>query len=130
METSLMSESVVDTGDVEETVTQVLKHFVQGGGEYAAMSVQLVQDQVEIDLGYDQGSLSKWHNFLGRTLSDFFSAAGPIFLFFRATGPIFFDFFGVTGTIFCFSPVTVSLSTNCESVSGPKSSELLTYLLV
>ena len=33
METSLMSESVVDAGDVEESVTQVLTHFVQGGDE-------------------------------------------------------------------------------------------------
>ena len=33
METSLMSESVVNAGDVEESVTQVLTHFVQGGGE-------------------------------------------------------------------------------------------------
>ncbi len=37
METSLMSESVVDAADVEETVTQ---------------------EHVEIQLGYDQGSLS------------------------------------------------------------------------
>ena len=79
METSLMSESVVDVADVEETVTQVLTHFVQGGGEEAAMSVQLLQEQVEIQLGYDQGSLSKWHNFLGRTLCDFFGVAVPIF---------------------------------------------------
>ena len=28
-----MSESVVNAGDVEESVTQVLTHFVQGGGE-------------------------------------------------------------------------------------------------
>ncbi len=78
METSLMSESVVDAADVEETVTQVLTHFVQGGGEQAAMSVQLLAEQVEIDLEYDEGSLSKWHNFLGRTVRDFFCAAGPI----------------------------------------------------
>ena len=58
METSLMSESVVDVTDVEETVTQ---------------------EHVEIQLGYDQGSLSKWHNFLRRTLRDVFGAAGPIF---------------------------------------------------
>jgi hypothetical protein len=58
METSLMSESVVDTSDVEETVTQ---------------------EHVEIQLGYDQGSLSKWHNFLRRTFRDVFGAAGPIF---------------------------------------------------
>ena len=67
-----MSESVVDAGDVEKSVTQVLTHFVQGGGEQAAMSVQLLQEQVEIDLGYDKGSLSKWHIFLGRTFRVFF----------------------------------------------------------
>jgi hypothetical protein len=72
METSLMSESVVDATDVEETVTQVLTHFVQGGDEQAAMSVQLLQEQVEIQLGYDQGSLSMWLNFLRRTFRDFF----------------------------------------------------------
>ena len=95
METSLMSESVVDAADVEETVTQVLTHFVQGGGEQVAMSVQLLQEQVEIQLGYDQGSLSKWHNFLGHTLRDFSGAADPIFS----------DFFGAAGPIFCFLPV-------------------------
>ena len=36
-----MSESVVNAGDVEDSVTQVLTHFVQGGGEQAAMSVCL-----------------------------------------------------------------------------------------
>ena len=72
-----MSESVVDAADVEETVTQVLTHFVQGGGEQAAMSVQLLAEQVEIDLGYEKGSLSKWHNFLGRTLRDFFKLKNP-----------------------------------------------------
>jgi hypothetical protein len=79
METSLMSESVVDTADVEEIVTQVLTHFVQGGGDQAAMSVKLFQEQVEIQLGYDQGSLNKWHNFLRHTWSDFVGATGPIF---------------------------------------------------
>jgi hypothetical protein len=58
METSLMSESVVDAADVEETVTQ---------------------EHVEIQLGHEQGSLRKWHNFLRRTLRDVFGAAGPIF---------------------------------------------------
>jgi hypothetical protein len=58
METSLMSESVVDVTDVEETVTQ---------------------EHVEIQLGHEQGSLSKWHNFLRRTLRDVFGATGPIF---------------------------------------------------
>ena len=64
METSFMSESVFNVGDDEESVIQVLTHFVQGGGEQAVMSVQLLQEQVEIQLGYDQGSLNKWHNFL------------------------------------------------------------------
>jgi hypothetical protein len=49
METSLMSESVVNAGDVEESVTQVLTHFVQGGGEQAAMSVQLLPMSVSLD---------------------------------------------------------------------------------
>ena len=80
-----MSESVVNAGDVEESVTQVLTHFLQGGGEQAAMSVQLLQEQVETQLGYDQGSLSEWHNF-------------------RPRRPDFF-FFGATGPIFCFLPV-------------------------
>ncbi len=53
-----MSESVVDATDVEETVTQ---------------------EHVEIQLGYDEGSLSKWHNFLRRTFRDVFGVAGPIF---------------------------------------------------
>ena len=79
METSLMSESVVDATDVEETVTQVLTHFVQGGGDQTVMSMQLLQEEVEIHLGYDQGSLSKWYNFLRHTLRDFFGAEGPIF---------------------------------------------------
>ncbi len=35
-----MSESVVDADDVEETVTQVLTHFVQGVDEQAVMSVK------------------------------------------------------------------------------------------
>ena len=38
-----MSESVVDAADVEETVTRVLTHFVQGGDEQAEMSVELLQ---------------------------------------------------------------------------------------
>jgi hypothetical protein len=47
------------------------------GGEQAAMSVQLLQEQVEMHLGYDEGSLSKWHNFLGRTFRDFFKSKNP-----------------------------------------------------
>jgi len=37
----------------------------------------LLAEQVEIDLEYDEGSLSKWHNFLGRTLRDFFKSKNP-----------------------------------------------------
>ena len=59
METSLMSESVVDPANVEETVTQVLTQFVQGGGEEPAMSVQLPQEQVEFHLEYATGSLTR-----------------------------------------------------------------------
>jgi hypothetical protein len=59
METSLMSESVVDADDVEETVTQVLTHFVEGGVEEPAMSVQLLQEQVELHLEYAAGSLKR-----------------------------------------------------------------------
>ena len=47
-----MSESIVDAADVEETVTQVLTQFAQGGGEQAAMSVKLLQEQVELHLEY------------------------------------------------------------------------------
>ncbi len=83
METSLMSESVVDDADVEETVTQ---------------------EHVEIQLGYDQGSLSKWHNFLRRTFRDVF---GPIFWFFRRRRP---DFLFLTSLDFMsFVLPTVSL---------------------
>jgi hypothetical protein len=35
METLLMSESLVDASDVEETVTQVLTQLVQDGGDEA-----------------------------------------------------------------------------------------------
>jgi hypothetical protein len=90
----LMSESVVDVADVEETVTQ---------------------EHVEIQLGYDQGSLSQWHNFLRRTLSDVFDAAGPIFSFFRRRRPDFFYFFGAAGPIFCFLPVLTFCLTYYQS---------------
>ena len=50
METSLMSESVVDAADVEETVTRVLTHFVQGGGEQAEMSVEFLQKRMDLHL--------------------------------------------------------------------------------
>ena len=45
METSMMSESLVDASDVEETVTQVLTQLVQDGGEEDQMSVEFLQEQ-------------------------------------------------------------------------------------
>ena len=41
METSLMSESLVDKSDVEETVTQVLTQLVQDGVDEDQVSVEL-----------------------------------------------------------------------------------------
>ena len=58
METSLMSESLVVTCDVE-TVSQVLTQFLQDGGDEDQMLVELVQEQVELYLEYSEGSLSK-----------------------------------------------------------------------
>jgi hypothetical protein len=77
METSLMSESVVHASDVEETVTQVLTQLVQDGGDEDQMSVELLQEQVELHLEYVAGSLSKWQNFLGCRLRDFFKSKNP-----------------------------------------------------
>jgi len=56
---------------------QVLAQRVQDGGDEDLMSVELLQEQVELHLEYDAGSLSKWHNFLGRTLRDFFKSKNP-----------------------------------------------------
>jgi hypothetical protein len=55
-----MSESQVDASHVEETVNEVLTHLVQDGDDEDQMSVQLLQEQVEMHLGYNEGSLSKW----------------------------------------------------------------------
>ncbi len=38
------------------------------------MSVELLQEQVELYLEYDDGSLRKWNNFRGRALRDFFKS--------------------------------------------------------
>ena len=48
-----MSESQVDTSHVEETVKEVLTQLVQDGGDQDQMSVQLLQEQVEMHLGYN-----------------------------------------------------------------------------
>ena len=56
-----MSVSLVDSSHVEETVNQVLTQLVQDGdGEDPKMSVELLQEQVEVYLEYAEGSLSKW----------------------------------------------------------------------
>ena len=41
------------------------------------MSVELLQEQVELNLEYAAGFLSKWHNFLGPKLRDFFKSNMP-----------------------------------------------------
>ena len=45
-----MSESQVDVSHVEETVTQVLTQLVKDGGDEDQMSVELPQEQVELNL--------------------------------------------------------------------------------
>jgi len=55
-----MSESLVDASDVEETVTEVLAQLVRDGGEQAQISVEWLQKQVELQLEYSEGSLSRW----------------------------------------------------------------------
>ena len=54
-----MSESLVDVSDVEETVTQVLTHHLQDGGDEDQMSVELQREQVELRLEYSEGSLRR-----------------------------------------------------------------------
>ena len=50
---------------------QVLTQLVQDGDDETQMSVELRQEQVELPLEYDAGSLSTWHNFLGDRSRDF-----------------------------------------------------------
>ena len=59
MEISLMSDSLVDESDVEETVTQVITQFVEDGDEQTAMSVEFLQEKVEFHLGYLAESLNR-----------------------------------------------------------------------
>ena len=82
METVLMSESLVVSSDVEETVTEVvssrveetvtevLTQFAQDGGEQVGMSLESLQQKVEFTLKYSEGSLSKWKNRLSFRLCD------------------------------------------------------------
>ena len=50
MEAAVMSESLVVESDVDETVTEVLAQLVRDGGEQAQTSVELMQEQVEVNL--------------------------------------------------------------------------------
>jgi hypothetical protein len=77
MKTSLMSESLVVSSDVEETVTEVLTQFAQDGGQQAGMSLESLQQKVEFTLEYSEGSLSKWKNRLRSRLRDFFKSNNP-----------------------------------------------------
>jgi len=58
-----MSESTVNVSHVEEIVTQVLTQLVQDGGDEDQMSVEFLQEQVELHLEYDAGSWIKRYNF-------------------------------------------------------------------
>jgi hypothetical protein len=50
MEAAVMSESLVVESDVDETVPEVLAQLVRDGGEQAQTSVELMQEQVEVNL--------------------------------------------------------------------------------
>ena len=54
-----MSESIVDTSHVEEIVTQVLTQLVQDGGDEDQMSVEFLQEQVELNLEYSGETLKR-----------------------------------------------------------------------
>jgi hypothetical protein len=54
-----------------DTVTKVLTQLVLDGLEPVQISVKLVKEQVDLHLGYSEGSLNKWHNALSSTMSEF-----------------------------------------------------------
>jgi hypothetical protein len=54
-----------------DTVTKVLTQLVLDGLEPVQISVKLVKEQVDLHLGYSEGSLNKWHNTLSSTMSEF-----------------------------------------------------------
>ena len=56
METGVMPESLVVASHVHETVTEVLKHLLLDGLEQVEITVKLLQEQVELNLGYSEGS--------------------------------------------------------------------------
>ena len=79
METAVMSSSLVVSSDVDETITEVLTQLVLEGEEQAQtqISVKLLQEQVELNLGYSEGSLNKWHNTLSTVIREFFRGVQP-----------------------------------------------------
>ena len=67
-----MSESLVVPSDVHQTVTEVLGRLVLDDLKQTDITVKLLQEQVELNLGYSEGSLIKWHNALSTTIREFF----------------------------------------------------------
>ena len=72
METGVMSESLVVPSDVHQTVTEVLGQLVLDDLKQTDITVKLLQEQVELNLGYSEGSLNKWHNALSTAIREFF----------------------------------------------------------
>ena len=56
METGVMSESLVVPSDVHQTVTEVLGQLVLDDFKQTDITVKLLQEQVELNLGYSEGS--------------------------------------------------------------------------
>jgi hypothetical protein len=79
METAVMSSSLVVSSDVDETITEVLTQLVLEGEEQAQtqISVKLLQEQVELHLGYSAGSLNSWHSLLSSRTREFFRGVQP-----------------------------------------------------
>ena len=67
METGVMSESLVVPSDVHQTVTEVLGQHVLDGFEQTDITVKLLQEQVELNLGYSEGSLTSTSSEVGRS---------------------------------------------------------------
>ncbi len=67
-----MSESLVVPSDVHQTVTEVLGQLVLDDFKQTDITVKLLQEQVELILGYSEGSFNKWHNALSTAIPEFF----------------------------------------------------------
>ncbi len=109
-----MSESVVNAGDVEESVTQVLTHFVQGGGEQAAMFLNVSPVCIYICLCWNKNEKGSNHALYAWKRVDDAGAGGPTFwiLVYVTACIVEFPY---------YQPWVCDRS---------KSSELLTYLVV